>query len=208
MATATQRTTLVGIFDSVEGARRAVEELHRAGFGDHQITMVHHHTPEGDVEVTDLDAAKAAQVSGETKEAPASALGAVTGALVGGAVAAASMAIPGLGAVTLLGSLIGTGVLAGVATGVVGGAVGGGIVGALVGLDFPEHEARLYEQELKAGRALVGVRAGDRSNEAWDIIRLNGGRELEQEVVDVLPVVEEAPADVPPAKEPPLNPGL
>ena len=104
--------------------------------------------------------------------------------LVGGAIAVAVLALPGLGT-----DLPGrrqpdrSGALAGVATGVVGGAVGGGIVGALVGLDFPEHEALLYEQELKAGRALVGVRAGERIDEAWDIIRLNGGRELQHEVV-------------------------
>jgi hypothetical protein len=193
MATATHSSTLVGIFDTQEAAHRAVEELHRAGFRNHQITMVHHATPQGDVEVTDLDAAKAAQVSGETKEAKVSALGAVAGALVGGAVAAATLAIPGLGAVVVAGSLIGTGALAGVATGVVGGAVGGGIIGALVGLDFPEEEAQLYEQELKAGRALVGVRAGDRANEAWDILRLNGGRELSHGApVDVLPEVHES----------------
>jgi hypothetical protein len=183
MATATHRATLVGIFDTPQAARRAVEELHRAGFGDNQITMVHHHLPEGDMEVSDLDAAKAAQVSGESKEAEGGALGVVAGALVGGAVAVAVLALPGLGSVLVAGSLIGSGALAGVATGVIGGAVGGGIVGALVGLDFPEHEARLYEQELKAGRALVGVRPGERSNEAWDIIRLNGGRELRPEAV-------------------------
>jgi hypothetical protein len=193
MATATHPSTLVGIFDTREAAHRAAEELHRAGFHNHQITVVHHATPPGDVEVTDLDAAKAAQVSGETKEVKASAVGAVAGALIGGAVAVATMAIPGLGAVVIGGSLIGTGVLAGVATGVGVGVVGGGIVGALVGLDIPEPEARLYEQELKAGRALVGVRAGDRANEAWDILRLNGGRELHREApVDVLPEVRES----------------
>ncbi len=183
MATATYRATLVGIFDTPEGAHRAVEELHRAGFNNHQILMVYHHRPRGDVEVTDLDAAKAAQVSGESKEAKGSALGAVAGAIIGGAIAVAILTLPPVGAIVLAGGLIGTGALAGVATGVVGGAIGGGIVGALVGLDLPEHEARLYEKELKAGRALVGVRAGDRAAEAWDIIRLNGGRELQHDAV-------------------------
>jgi hypothetical protein len=31
---------------------------------------------------------------------------------------------------------------------------------------------------LKAGRVLVGVRAGDRTNEAWDILHLCGGYDL------------------------------
>jgi hypothetical protein len=183
MATATHRATLVGIFDTREGAHQAVVELHRAGFRDHQITMVHHHQPQGDVEVTDLDAAKAAQVSGKTKEARGSALGAVAGAAIGGAIAVGVLFTPDIGMIYLAGSLIASGAVAGLATGVVGGAVGGGIVGALVGLDFPEHEALLYEQELKAGHALVGVRAGDRADEAWEILRRCGGHELRHDVV-------------------------
>ncbi len=201
MATATHHATLVGIFDTPAAARRAVEELHRAGFGNNQLTMVHHHRPAGDVEVTDLDAAKAAQVSGESKEAGGAALGAATGAAIGGAIAVGVLTIPGLGPVLLAGSLITSAVIASLATGVVGGAIGGGIVGALVGLELPEHEARLYEKELKEGRALVGVRAGDRTGEAWDIMHNNGGRELSQPV-DYLPPADEPPAYTPSAEVP------
>jgi hypothetical protein len=179
MVTATHRTTIVGIFDTRDGAHRAVEALHRAGFTNNQITMVRHHTEDEAVEVTDLDAAKAAQVTGETKVDEGGAVGAVAGALIGGAIAVAIIAIPGFGPALLAGGLIAAPGLAGLATGVVAGAVGGGIVGGLVGLDFPEEEARLYERELKAGRAIVGVRADDRMNEAWDILRNCGGYELE-----------------------------
>jgi len=45
------------------------------------------------------------------------------------------------------------------------------MVGALIGMDFPEEEARYYEQQLKAGRVLVGVKAGDRNGEAMEILR-------------------------------------
>jgi hypothetical protein len=189
MVTATHRATLVGIFDTREGAHQAVEALHRAGFGNHQITMVMHHPEQEKEEVTDLDAAKAAQVTGETKEAQGIALGAAAGALVGGAIAVASMAIPGFGPLIVGGGLLSAYSLAGVAAGVVGGAVGGGLVGAFIGLDIPEEEARQYERELKAGRALVGVKAGERSNEAWDILRAYGGRDLE-DTAAVLPPAE------------------
>jgi hypothetical protein len=181
MVTATQRATLIGVFDTPDDAHRAVEALHRAGFTNHQITMVMHHKDQEKTQVTDLDAAKAAQVTGETKELKGMALGAVAGGLLGGALAAAIVLVPGVGPIFAAGGLLTAAVLAGVGSGVVGGAVGGGLVGALVGLDFPEEEARLYERELKAGRILVGVKAGERAAEAHDILRLCGGRELEPE---------------------------
>lgn len=177
MTTATQRSTIVGVFDTRESAHRAVEALHSAGFRDHQITMVMHHKEQEKEQVTDLDAAKAAQVTGETKAGKGAALGVVAGGLVGGALAAATVLVPGFGALFVAGSLIAPAVLT-VASGVVGGAVGGGLVGALIGLDFPEAEARLYERELKAGRVLVGVKAGNRSEEAWDILKLCGGHDV------------------------------
>jgi hypothetical protein len=188
MATTNHHATLVGIFETREGARQAVEALHRAGFTNNQITMVMHHPEQEKTQATDLDAAKAAQVSGESREGEGVAVGAVAGAILGGAVAVGVLAIPGLGPVLLAGGLINA---AGLAAGIVGGAVGGGIVGAFVGLEIPEDEARLYEEELKAGRALVGVRAGDRSNEAWDILRTYGARELEPaHAVDAGPAVD------------------
>jgi len=145
--------------------------------------MVMHHKEQARLQVTDLDAAKAAQVTGESKAGRGLAYGAVAGGLLGGAIAAATVLIPGFGWAFLAGGLIALPPIASVVSGVVGGAVGGGLVGALVGLDFPEHEAILYERELKAGRVLVGVRAGDRADEAWDILRLCGGRELEHDLV-------------------------
>jgi hypothetical protein len=187
MTTATHRSTLVGIFDTPENAREAVEALHRAGFTNHQITMVMHHKEQEKTQVTDLDAAKAAQVTGESKADKGAVVGAVAGGLLGGAIAVAVVVVPGFGAMLAAGTLISTTVLAGVGTGVVGGVVAGGLVGALVGLDIPEDEARLYEQELKAGRALVGVKPGDRVMEAADILRLCGGRELEPAFTEAAP---------------------
>jgi hypothetical protein len=187
MTTATHRSTLIGIFDTRDSAHAAVEALHRAGFSNNQITMVMHHPGQEKTQATDLDAAKAAQVTGETKDAEGAALGVVAGAIVGGAVAAGVLSVPGLGPLLVAGGLIGTGVLAGLATGVVGGAIGGGFVGALIGLDIPEDEARLYEEELKNGRALVGVRAEDRVAEAEDILCRFGAHGLQPAHVEDAP---------------------
>ena len=155
-----RRSTVVGVFETRAQAERAMEELKRAGFSDSQITLVMHHRDKSTVEVTDLDAAKAAQVSGESKAGEGAGIGAAAGAVAGGLMAL----IPGVGPVLSIGTL------AGAIFGVVAGGAGGGIVGALIGQDFPEDEARFYERELKAGRVLVGVQAGDRYEQARNIL--------------------------------------
>jgi len=166
---ATNRSTVVGVFDSRAQAHQAVEALRHAGFSDANITTVMHRDLHGDVEVTDNDASKAAMVSGESKAGEGAAAGAVTGGVLGAALGVATALIPGVGPVLSIGTLAATIFGAGA------GAAGGGFVGALIGQDFPEEEARFYERELKAGRVLVGVKANDRITEAADLMRRSGG---------------------------------
>lgn len=176
-------STILGVFNSSEQGHRAVEELRRAGFPDSHITMVMHHDEDRKMEITDMDAAKAAQVTGESKAGEGAAIGVVAGGLGGGGLATALALIPGLipgiGPVLSLGAMsatlfgIGTAAAAGVGAAV--GATGGGIIGGLIGADFPEDEARFYERELKAGRVIVGVSAGDRAEEARAILDRCGG---------------------------------
>src|SRR5262249_47500372 len=123
------RSTVIGVFDTHAQAHQAVEELRRAGFRNDDFAVVMHHKEKA--EVTDLDAAKAAQVTGKTKAEEGLIAGAVAGAVAGGLMGL----IPGVGPVLTIG------VLAGSLFGVAAGAAGGGIVGALIGMDFPEEEA-------------------------------------------------------------------
>jgi hypothetical protein len=92
--------------------------------------------------------------------------------------------IPGVGPILSLGTLAAT------MFGAAAGGTGGGVVGALIGADFPEEEARFYERELKAGRILVGVNAGNRSREALDILHLSGGYDVTGELVAAGPVAD------------------
>jgi hypothetical protein len=182
MATATQRNTLVGVFETPETAHQGVEALHRAGFSDRQITMVHHAKALDGIEVTDLDAAKAAQVSGESKEKSGVVIGVIVGAIVGALLAIGVMSLPEFAPNIWAHNMFGTdavwGIIACLALGVLGGAIGGAIVGAFIGLEFPNREAIVYERELKAGHALVGVKAGKRAPEAWEILRACGAHGL------------------------------
>jgi len=163
-----ERSTVIGVFETRDQAERARTDLRHAGFSDGQITMVMHHEGQAAVEVTDLDAAKAAHVTGETKAEEGAGVGAAVGAVAGGLLGL----IPGIGPVVFW-----TPTLAATLFGLVAGAAGGGMVGALIGQDFPEEEARFYEAELKAGRILVGVKAGDRDAEAVAILREAGARQ-------------------------------
>ena len=87
-------------------------------------------------------------------------LGAVLG-LIGGA---GTMAIPGLNLV-VAGSIVTT--LAGLGV----GAAAGGLIGGLVGAGIPEHEAKLFDKEIRGGNVLVAVDAkdGDQKNVVKDI---------------------------------------
>lgn len=49
------------------------------------------------------------------------------------------------------------------------------IVKRLVSMGVPEEDARYYQSELELGRSLVTVEAGDRREDAIEIINSNGG---------------------------------
>lgn len=46
---------------------------------------------------------------------------------------------------------------------------------SVIGEEIPDAEIRYYEEEVEEGRPLVMVRAGDRYQEAVDILDRNGG---------------------------------
>jgi hypothetical protein len=47
-------------------------------------------------------------------------------------------------------------------------------LGGLIGHGIPEEDARHYEQEIAAGKTIVTVKAGDRYDQAVDILRRHG----------------------------------
>ena len=59
------------------------------------------------------------------------------------------------------------------------------LIGALVGAGLPAREATYYQRQFEAGRVIVTVSAGDRSDEALDILLDNGGHYIRsREAVD------------------------
>lgn len=94
-----------------------------------------------------------------TKAPEGAAIGAGTGAVLGGALGwlagIGTLAIPGVGPLIAAGPILAT--LAGVAT----GGVAGGLAGSLVGMGIPEYEAQRYEGKLREGNILIAVHADD-----------------------------------------------
>ena len=96
--------------------------------------------------------------------------GAVSGAAIGGLIGTIAMALTTATAVAIPGvNIVVTGILASAITGVGIGSTAGGLIGALVGAGIPEHEAKIYEDEIKDGAILISIDAKD--NEQKDLIK-------------------------------------
>ena len=80
--------------------------------------------------------------------------GAVGATILGIAAAGASIAFPGIG-------LVVAGPLAGALAGGAAGAAAGGLVGGLVGAGIPEEQAKVFEEDLKHGSIVLGVKPRD-----------------------------------------------
>jgi rhodanese-related sulfurtransferase len=164
------RETVVGVFDNPEQARDAIDALKNAGFdpGDISLLMPQHGDGNGH-KVGDDKGKEIAKGAGAGLAA-----GGILGGLAGWLVGVGALAIPGVGPIIAAGAL---------GTALSGAAVGAGvgaIAGALVRMGVPEDEAKAYEDEVRAGRTLVVVRAGARVDEAWRLLRASGARDVQQ----------------------------
>jgi hypothetical protein len=161
------RPVLIALFDDRNAAQDAVWALEAAGFDDESLGFV----------LRGSDVMRGGMITDTTgaKDSRGALAGAVTGGMVGGVLAAAAaLVIPGVGPV------LAGGVLASFFGGAIAGTAVGGIVGAMAGLGVSEDEARYYEQQFRAGKAIVAVRAGERSAEAADILRRHGGYQVQK----------------------------
>ncbi len=161
MATATAYSTVVGVFNTRDAAERAVRDLRAAGYSDDHIGLIARNA-DG---TTSKENGKGETLVDEGAMLGASA-GAIGGALVGAGVVA--------GVIPVVGPVLAIGTLGTVLLNAVGGAAIAGLAGALIGWGIPEEDARFYEEEVKAGRFLVTVNAGDRYDHGRSILDRNG----------------------------------
>ena len=144
-------SSVSGMFSDRNSAEKAYDTLHQRGYTKDDVNVMmsddtrktHFGEHTADSELGD----KAMEGAGV-----GSAIGGTAGAIIG-AIAAigTSVALPGLG-------LIIAGPLAAALAGAGAGGLTGGLVGALVGSGIPEEHAAEYEQGIKNGGIVMGVK--------------------------------------------------
>jgi uncharacterized membrane protein len=154
--------TVIGSFDGMTSAERALQELKDAGFSRDQISLV----ARSDSTVSTVDG----HTTTRDAEIGAGGIG-VLGGVAGWLLGISALAIPGIGPVVGIGILWTTLVGAGI------GAAAGGLGGALIGHNVDESHARGYEEQVRSGSALVTVHMADREQQerARTILERAGG---------------------------------
>src|ERR1700676_2384158 len=163
-----KNTAVFGIYANRNGLEYALGVLKDRGFRNEDVSVL---LPEN-LGTKELGTEKS------SKSPEGAAIGASSGAVVGGALGwlggIGSLAIPGLGPFIAAGPILAA--LAGVG---VGGAVGG-FAGALVGLGIPEYEAKRYEGRVKKGGILVSIHCDDSEwvNKAKETLKATGAEDV------------------------------
>ncbi|WP_280156250.1 hypothetical protein [Piscinibacter sp. XHJ-5] len=146
-----ESTMVTGLFRDRESAERAYQAVTDRGYTRDDVNVV----MSDETRRQHFDNAGAATELGSKAAEGAGIGGAIGGTL--GAIAAAiaaigtSIAIPGLG-------LVVAGPVAAALAGAGAGAATGGLVGALIGWGIPEERVKRYEQGVREGGILMGVK--------------------------------------------------
>jgi len=163
-----KNTSVFGIYPSYTSVESGVDALKAASFRNEDISVLF---PEN------VGSKDFAHEKG-TKAPEGTAVGAGSGAVVGGALGwlagIGALAIPGVGPFIAAGPIMAA--LAGLG---VGGAVGG-IAGALVGMGIPEYEAKRYEGRVKEGGILLSVHSDNSkwTKQAKEILERTGAQDI------------------------------
>jgi hypothetical protein len=168
---------VLGVFANRTEAEDAIDDLKDAGYNPKDISIVMKDTAEGQAVASNTGANVASGA------ATGATTGGVIGALAGLLVGIGAIAVPGVGALLIGGPLAAalglTGAAASTVSGAVTGALAGGLLGALMGLGIPEEDAKVYEQQVKAGGILVAVPAREgEGSDARNILEDDGAQQV------------------------------
>ncbi len=172
---------ILGTFDTLQEAQRAVERLQRRGIPADDISLISNNAQGG----------SATPAGGVPPQAPATmkddgggaatgaAVGGVTGGLAGLAVGLMGLAIPGIGPVIAAGA--GLSALAGAGA----GALAGGLIGALTDSGVPENEAHSFAESVRRGGTLLIVRTNEANEtDLANLLRECGAVDLDARTQD------------------------
>ena len=161
------RQTVVGMFEGMERAERALNGLKDAGFTPEQVSVVA--KDKRDVQQMSENTDMVAEGAGAGAVA-GSVLGGVAGFLVG----ISALVIPGIG------PIVGAGIIGATLAGAGIGAATGGLIGALTAEGVSEDDARGYEESVKQGGILLSVRANSdaQAQRAQQVFQGAGGADV------------------------------
>ncbi len=165
---ASKNISVFGIYANELDTADCVDELRSAGFRNTDVSILYSENAGN----KDLAHEKS------TKAPEGAALGASSGAVIGGALGWLAgigvLAIPGLGPFVAAGPIMA--LLSGIG---VGGTFGG-VTGALIGAGMPEYEAKRYEGRIRRGGVLLSVHCDDSEWEktAKEILARTGGQDI------------------------------
>lgn len=144
--------TVVALFDDVNTAQQAVNELINNGFDRNHISVVRTN-----------DTRTSVASGSTTTDYEAGAGGAAAGAGIGGVLGGMAGLLVGLGVLAIpgIGPVIAAGPVAAALAGAGIGAATGGIIGALTDAGIPENQAGYYAEGIRRGGTLVTVRTND-----------------------------------------------
>lgn len=154
MSTNEQGTMVTGLFPDRASAEAAYEAAHARGYGKDDVNLV---MSQPTREANFNTATAGTQTELGTKAAEGAGIGGAIGGGLGAVIAAiaavgTSLVIPGLG-------LVVAGPLAAGLAGAGAGAASGGLIGALIGWNIPEERVKHYEEGIRKGGILMGLRA-------------------------------------------------
>lgn len=141
---------ITGLFTDKESSESAYRSLRDRGYSDDEINVIMSDETRKKYYANDADSelgSKAAEGTGV-----GGAIGGTLGAIIAGVAAiGTNLVLPGLG-------LVVWGPLAAALAGAGAGALTGGLVGALIGWGIPEDRAVIYENGVKNGGTVIGVK--------------------------------------------------
>ncbi len=160
--TATNSGRLVtGLFPDRTSAEAAYEAASTRGYSKDDVNLVMSDDTRSRHFANDA-------VGPETELGNKAAEGAGIGGAIGGTVGAVIAAVAAIGTSLVLPGvgLVVAGPIAAAAAGGGVGAAGGGIIGALIGWNIPEERVKHYEDGIKGGGILMGMRAKNEEDAA------------------------------------------
>ena len=142
---------VTGLFPDRASAERAYQHAHNRGYDVKDVNMV----------MNDETRKRHFGATTQTTElGNKAAEGAGIGGAIGGTVGAVAAAIAAIGTSLVLPGigLVVAGPIAAAFAGAGAGAAGGGLIGALVGWGIPEERIKKYDEGIKSGGILMGIK--------------------------------------------------